>query len=125
MACLHGGVGAAHGPVCPQRLRLFALRRGQIGAGIQPQKDRIEADVVLGVVKQPGVLHFKAGRSGRAMQKVVVLDAIQVIGGVSGVTDCDIEAGDALNELDVGFKLAANVGRDLGELVEGFSVAVA
>ena len=92
------------------------------GRASRRRKDRIEADVVLGVVEQPGVLHFKACRSGRAVQQVVVLHAIEIAVARRGVADGDIEAGNALHELDVGFKLPANVGRNLVEIVERFGV---
>ena len=69
MAAVHGLAGAANGPIGPQSLNLLALGWGQILARIETLQERIEPDVVLHVVKKPGVLHFEAGGHGSAVQK--------------------------------------------------------
>ncbi len=62
------------------------------------------------------MLNFKTGRRGRAVQQVVVLHAVEIFAGLRGIADRDIQAGNALHKLDVGFQLPAHVGRNLVEV---------
>ena len=62
IAALDGLIGAADGPLGPESLDLLAQIGGQVLAGIEPLENRIERGIILEVVEQPGVLHFKTGR---------------------------------------------------------------
>ncbi len=125
MTAFDGIAGAAHGPIGPDIFHLLALIRTQIRASIEALEERIERDVVLEVVEQPGVLHFKIAGRGRAMHEVVIFDAIEIVRGVRSVAHGEVEAGHALHPFDVGFKLAAHVVGNLADFGEGLGIAIA
>ena len=117
-------IGAADGPVGPEGLHLLALIGGEIGARVKSGEDGIERGVAVEVVEQPGVLDLKRSRDGGAVKKIESFDAMDVGVGVRLIADGNVEAGDGLHPLDVGFEKAARFGGDFIELAESLGVAI-
>ena len=125
VAIVQEQLGAADGEVGPEGGELIALASGEVGATIEGLKDGIELFVVAKVVEEPAVLKFKACGSGAAVEEIEVLHAVEVLGGLRGVSQGEIEAGFALLEFDVGLQLGADIRGDFVDLGEGLGVAVA